>query len=292
MCSQRVAYLLAVSVLAGCNRQSADTRQYTVQGQVLSVASDRQQATIKHEEIKGFMAAMTMPYKMKDPKVLDSIAPGDLVSATLLVVPNNAYITEVKKVGQAPLEPPAPAPSASSGFEELKVGEAVPNVPFVDQEGRKVTFNSFKGWTVLLTFTYTRCPMVTFCPMMDRNFAAIQQTVLKDPDLAKRVHLVTVTFDPATDTPPVLKKHAETLKADLRGWTFLTGDRDEIDRFGARFGLSVARSLTDPRDIQHTLRTALIDSNGQLVKVYIGNEWKPEQALADLQKATGAGGAN
>ena len=60
-----------------------------------------------------------------------------------------------------------------------------------------------------------------------------------DPAL-KHVHLVSVSFDPITDTPPVLKKHAKELGADLTRWTFLTGDRDEIDQFASRFGVSVA----------------------------------------------------
>ena len=134
-----------------------------------------------------------------------------------------------------------------------------------------------------LTFMYTKCPMPTYCPMMDRNFAAIQKKLKGDPALARRVHLVTVSFDPLTDTPPVLKKHAKEVDADLRTWTFLTGDRDDIDRFAARFGVSVARALNDQRDITHNLRTAVVDAEGRLVKVYLGNEWTPDQLLADLR---------
>ena len=56
---------IALSLLVGACA-GADQREYTLQGQVLSVAADRQEATIKHEEIKGFMPAMTMPYKVRD----------------------------------------------------------------------------------------------------------------------------------------------------------------------------------------------------------------------------------
>jgi protein SCO1/2 len=94
---------------------------------------------------------------------------------------------------------------------------------------------------------------------------------------------VTVSFDPVTDTPPVLKAHARRLEADLKRWTFLTGDRDEIDQFAARFGVSVTRALNDPRDITHNLRTGIVDANGRLVKVYTGNEWSPDQVLEDLK---------
>jgi len=232
------------------------------------------------------MPAMTMPYKVSDKKLLDGVNPGDLINATLVVKTNDAFLTTLTRVGTAPLEkPPAESPAASSGFELLKPGEAVPDTSFVDQDGRKRTFASFKGSTVVLTFIYTKCPMPTFCPLMDRHFATIQQKLKSEPPAAQRVHLVTVSFDPITDTPPVLKKHARELKADLRTWTFLTGDRDDIDQFASRFGVSVVRAMNDPRDITHNLRTAIIDPDGKLVKVYTGNEWTPDDVLADLRLA-------
>jgi protein SCO1/2 len=187
---------------------------------------------------------------------------------------------------KAPAE--AAAPSASSGFELLKPGEPVPDASFVDQNGRKRAFSSFKGFPVLMTFIYTKCPMPTFCPLMDQHFATIQKKLKDDPALKGRVRLVSVSFDPIVDTPPVLKVHAEKPGADLKTWTFLTGDRDDIDRFAARFGVSVARSQTDQRDITHNLRTALVGADGKLIKVYIGNEWTPDQALADVKPVVGA----
>src|SRR5262245_6730495 len=110
---------VALSLLASaCNRSS--DREYTLQGQILSMASDHKQANIKHEEIKGLMSAMTMPYKVRDESEFANLAPGDLISATLVIVSNDAYLKDVRKVGSALLEqPPADAsmPTASSGFE-------------------------------------------------------------------------------------------------------------------------------------------------------------------------------
>jgi protein SCO1 len=276
--------LLAALVAAGCAKKP-DQREYPLQGQVRAVADNHQQATIAHEEIKGFMPGMTMPYNVHDAKQLERIKPGDLIKARLVVLVNDAYLTDVTKVGEAPLPkepPPAANPSASSGFELLKPGDAVPDTTFVDQDGRKRRFKAFKGTPVLVTFIYTKCPMPTFCPLMDQHFATVQKKLKDDPGLKGRVHLVSVSFDPITDTPPVLKAHAAKLNADLKTWTFLTGDRDEIDMFASRFGVSVARSQADQRDITHNLRTAIVDGDGKLVKVYIGNEWTPDQALADL----------
>ena len=283
-----IALSLIVAMAAAACGSSKAQRSYTLQGQILSIAPDHLSASIKHEEIKDFMGAMTMTYKVRDPKLFEGIVAGDLINATLVVESTDgavadAYLSTVKKVGQAPLEKPA----AASGFELLTPGEAVPDAPFVDQDGAKRRFSSFKGAPVALTFIYTKCPIPDFCPLMDRNFAAVQTQIKADPALS-RAHLVSVSFDPVNDTPAVLKQHAAELKADPARWTFLTGDRDAIDQFSARFGVGVDRALDDPANITHRLRTAIVDAEGKLVKVYAGNEWKPSQLVADLKTVADA----
>jgi len=279
-----IVFSLCLAVAAAACSKPASERSFTLQGQVLSIDAPHRILVIKHEDIKGFMPAMTMPYEAKEARLLEGLAPGDLITATLVVFANGAHLTTIKKVGSAPLEqPPAASPPASAGFELLKPGEPVPDGSFLDQGGKKRRFSDFKGSPVVMTFIYTKCPIATFCPLMDRHFASLQKTLKPDPVLT-HVRLVTVSFDPATDTPAVLAAHARSLNADLSRWTFLTGDRDDVDQFASRFGVSIARSQTDPRDITHNLRTAIIDADGKLVKAYTGNEWSPDQVLADLRK--------
>jgi protein SCO1 len=283
------AFSLGLALLASACTGTSDRHEYTLQGQIISIAPDHMDATIKHEDIKGFMSAMTMPYKVREAKEYETLVPGDLINATLVVVSNDAYLRDVKKVGNAPLEKPAAEaamPPASSGFELLKLGQPVPSGKFVNQDGKPTTLDAFRGSAVLVTFTYTNCPMPTFCPLMDRNFVTIQNK-LKAEKNELNVRLLTVSFDPATDTPAVLKKHAEKLGADPKMWSFLTGDRDDIDQWASRFGVSVSRAMNDPRDITHNLRTAIIDRQGNLVQIYTGNEWSPDQALADIRVMVG-----
>jgi protein SCO1/2 len=278
------ALALALTLAAAACGKKSNDRAFALQGQVISLATPRKQLTVKHDEIKGLMPAMTMPYTVRDEKLLSGLAPGDLITATLIIESNDAYLTAIRKTGQAPLEAPAPdtpAP-APTRSQLLEPGDTVPDAALIDQDGRKRAFSSFRGTPVVVTFIYTRCPMATFCPLMDRHFAAMQKSLKQDPALA-RVHLVTVSFDPDYDTPPVLRKHARTLNADLTRWTFLTGEREEVDRFAERFGVSIARARNDPRDITHNLRTAIIGADGTLTKVYTGNEWTPDQVLADLK---------
>ena len=106
---QRGRFLAIVSsaLLIGCGPRSTE-RTYPVQGQVIGLTPDRQEATVKHGEIKGLMPAMTMPYKIREKAELDAVKPGDLIDATLVIVENDAYLRNVKRVGEAPLEQPPP----------------------------------------------------------------------------------------------------------------------------------------------------------------------------------------
>src|SRR5262245_56348471 len=84
-----------------CGSRQPDSREYQLQGQILSVTADHMEANIKHEDIPGFMSAMTMPYKVKDAKQYEGLVAGDLINAKLIMLSNEAYLTDVKKVGNA-----------------------------------------------------------------------------------------------------------------------------------------------------------------------------------------------
>lgn len=275
-----LAGLAVATIAAGCGGSStAPDKTYQLQGQVLSVAPERKETVVKHEDIPGFMAAMTMPYYVRDVQEIAGLQPGDLITSTLVLEDGGAaYLRDVKKVGDAPLERSGGGPGGGSGL--LQEGDAAPDAAFVDQNGRPREFASFRGQTVVLTFIYTKCPLPTFCPLMDRHFAAVQPKLAASETL-RNVQLVTVSFDPATDTPAVLKQHASRLAADPARWTFLTGDRDAVEAFATRFGVSVMREA-NAADITHNLRTAIINAQGTVVKIYTGNDWTPDQLLGDL----------
>jgi protein SCO1/2 len=247
------------------------------------VRPERSEVIIKHGDIKGFMPGMTMPFTVKDAALLAGKQPGDLVKATLVVGEVEAHLSTLTKTGHVtPDSPPPPPPP-----DIRQPGDPIADAQLIDQDGKPVAFSSFRGHRVAMTFIYTRCPLPEFCPLMDKHFADIQKTIASTPALAD-VRLVTVTIDPAFDTPKVLNAHAKRQGADLSRWTFLTGDRDEVDQFAMRFGVSIARAMNDPRDITHNLRTVIIDADGKLAKTYTGNSWSPEQILTDLRSVVRA----
>lgn len=270
--------ILSLTLLSACSRG----REYELRGQVLAIHPDRQEITIKHEDIRGFMPGMTMPFKVRDERLLEGRTPGDLVTATLVVEDTDAFLSSIERTGHAALtEPPPSAPLSAI----VGPGEEVPDVQVTDQSGATRRISDWRGRVVAVTFIYTRCPLPNFCPLMDRHFATVQAALQQDPALRDRAHLVSVSFDPRFDTPEVLAAHARKAGANPEMWSFVTGEQDAIDRFGGAFGVSIIREDADLTEIVHNLRTAVIDREGRLVKVFTGNEWTPEELLDTMRRA-------
>jgi protein SCO1/2 len=278
--SRYLTPLLLICLAVSCTR----AREFPLKGQVLAVNVDTSELAVKHEDIPGLMPAMTMTFKVADRRVLFERVPGDLIEATLVLTQRESRLRDVRKVGFSTLAPPAVSAAATSGFELLKPGDALPDESFVDEHGRARRLSDWRGRVVAITFIYTRCPIPTFCPLMDRHFASIQATIRSDRSLEGRVHLLSVTFDPAYDTPEVLEAHARKVGAHPATWSFLTGGRDEIDRFAARLGVSVVRE-ENPADITHNLRTAVVDAEGRIERVFTGNDWTPAQVVSTIRDA-------
>lgn len=275
-----ILFFLAWAI--ACSRPPGP-KQYELHGQILGVQPERNEVLIKHQDIEGFMPGMTMPFKVRDAALLAGKKPGDLVTATLVVEEVNAYLSSITTTGHAALETP---PTVSDAPDILAEGEQVGDALLVDQNGTRRPFSGFRGHRVALTFVYTRCPLVEFCPMLERHFRIVQQMVKSEPSLAD-VRLIAVTLDPEYDTPAVLKAHAAMRGVDPAVWSFATGEPKAIAQFASQFGLYVERNPDNAIDITHNLVTVIVDGEGRLAKRHTGNDWTPTQLVGDL-KATPA----
>jgi protein SCO1/2 len=280
----RRAICAAAATLLVCALSCARSRSYEMNGQILAVDAERREITIKHEDIRGFMPAMTMTFKVRDGKMLAGRSAGELVRATLVVTDTEAYLQSINATGRAPLTEAPPAPLR---VDPMDPGDEVPDVSLVDEQGKTRRLSEWRGRAVAVTFIYTRCPLPDFCPLMDRQFADVQRQVKDDPQLHGRVQLLSISFDPSYDTPPVLLAHAKALKADPSMWTFLTGSSADIEAFAGRFGVAVMRDQGAPTEVVHNLRTGVIDGHGRLVKILNGIQWQPSELVAELRNAVG-----
>ena len=267
-----------------CRAQAPAARTYELKGQILVIDQARQELTVNHADIPGFMPAMTMPYKVRDANLLKGRTPGELIAATLVVEGSDAYLQAIRHEGVAALAEERPAVRA---MDLLDVGEPVRDGELVDQSGARRSLGDWRGQVLAVTFVYTRCPLPNFCPLIDRHFAEVQEQVRSSSDLQGRVHLVSVTLDPEFDTPTVLLRHAGQLKADPAVWSLLTGSRAQVETFASQFGVSVTRENAQSTEVIHNLRTAVIDGNGRLVAILSGGEWQPSALIAEIRNARG-----
>jgi protein SCO1/2 len=280
-----LALLLAAALVAGCARETA--RQYPLKGQIIGLGQNagtgRTEVTVKHEDIPGFMPAMTMAYSVKDGTRTDGFVAGDLITATLTVDGSAVFLQDLRKTGHGPLPPQAKSVRI---MDVMDPGDAVPDDALTDQTGATRRLSDWRGRALAVTFVYTRCPVADFCPLMDRHFADLQRAIRADPVLRERAHLASVSFDPRHDTPAVVAAHAKERGADAALWSYLTGEAPAIDHLTSRFGVSTIDEHDAPETITHNLRTAIIDPKGRLVKIYSGNEWTVADLLNDLREQT------
>ena len=277
--SRALVCAVVASLLAACESASPSARQYELRGQILAIRPATREIVIKHGDIQGFMPGMTMPFKVKDASLLEGKTAGDLVTAQLMVAPNEAWLSAIEKTGSAPLaEVVAPSPVVP-----LQPGDAAPAAVLTDENGKLISIPQLRGRAVVVSFIYTRCPLPQFCPMIDRRFAEVQRSLVAEPALAGRTRLLSVSFDPDHDQPPVLKAHAAKLGADPAIWTFATAERATVDALAAAFGVSVMREAD--RTITHNLRTAVIGPDGRIVSVYSSTDWTAAQIVDDVRRA-------
>ena len=263
--------------LIGCHGGGkAKQQRYELKGTVVSVDRASQRAMITHEDIPGFMGAMTMPFILKDPWVFDVLAQGDRVSAVLVVNPGNSWLEGISITKAATQEAGTPRTQGP----EPQAGDVVLDFSLVNQDGKLVRLSHYRHRAVLLTFIYTRCPLPDYCPLMSYKFDEITKALRKEPPLYAKTHLISISIDPDHDTAKVLRQYGKDYSDDFGHWEFASGTRPQVREIAGFFGLNY---FQDSGQIVHSLCTALVGPDGRLLKLYRGNEWKPEAVLSDLR---------
>ena len=196
---------------------SPDVQFYLVRGVVKKIEAGEKSITIQHESIPKYMAAMTMPFKVKDAKELEGLQVGDTVWFRLWVAPDESWVDKLKKEQNAQTnQPQASAPPEREAFrvardvEPLNVGDPMPDYHFTNELGRAVSLSEFRGQALAFTFIFTRCPLPDFCPRMSRNFQEVYQKLTARADAPTNWHLLSISFDPHFDTPAVLRGYGDT----------------------------------------------------------------------------------
>lgn len=156
----------------------------------------------------------------------------------------------------------------------------MPAFELVDQTGAVVKSESLRGRVLVVSFVFTTCAEA--CPLITAQLARTQSRV-RTEKLDERVRFLSITLDPATDRPEVLRRYAAAYGLDLASWHLLTGTADDVGRVVRAFGLqAIARER-----VVHGSLVVLVDANGRIAERRTDLELDPERLLGSLRKLLG-----
>lgn len=135
----------------------------------------------------------------------------------------------------APATPPEATGAKDAADSSAFSSSRIPDVEVYDQNGKRLHFYSdlIKGKTVAINFIFTTC--TTICPPLTATFRRVQQELQA---ASLNVQLISISVDPSTDTPERMRDFAAKFKAGP-GWTFVTGEKSEIESLLQALGASV-----------------------------------------------------
>jgi cytochrome oxidase Cu insertion factor (SCO1/SenC/PrrC family) len=150
----------------------------------------------------------------------------------------------------------------------------------VDQNGKPFTNKDVLGKVWIADFVFTQCAGP--CPMMTMQMAELQKELAGAP-----IQLVSISVDPAHDTPAVLKKYAATMNADEKNWTFATGEPKEI--FALAAGMKIAATPADAENsIIHSEKFVLVDDKGWIRGYYFFKDpGKRKELIEEARRLAG-----
>jgi protein SCO1/2 len=235
------------------------------------------QAVIAHDEIPGLMSAMTMSFDVPDSALLAKLSPGQHIDFELEVTERSYRIVGARTAGAR--AGAARSPSLASALVE---SDPAPGFVLTDQAGRTVTLAGLRGQVLVVDFIFTRCTGP--CPIMTARNVELQRSLAAE--LRERVRFVSISLDPAHDTPEVLEAYANARGVDLSTWSFLTGAEADVADVVRRWGVGTLRAADG--NIDHALATFLVDGRGRIAKRWLGVEQPASQMRDEIARLANA----
>lgn len=253
----------------------AAVQRHDLTGRVLAVDAERRVIRVHHEAIPGLMPEMTMDFAAPGTD-LRAFQAGQRVKARLYEAAKGEFALEGLRVAEPEqeslLEEAAFLLQSDTSAREphvfREIGEDAPYFKLYNQNGEVVSLASYRGQRVVLNFIFTRCPVPTMCAAATTRMMEMQQQARQRG--LRDIQFLSISLDPAYDTPAVLKAYAAARGIDTTNFSFLTGPDLAVRSLLAQAGVFVVPSASL---WNHTISTLVIDRGGRIADRYEGANW-------------------
>ena len=181
---------------------------------------------------------------------------------------------------QYPFLSQAAEPSRSEQQESLSksedtVGKKIGEYRLIDQDGREVNTSEFIGRPFVVSFIYTSCTYI--CGMITQSLSdAVKE---KQGRFGKDFNILTVSFDPESDTPAGLREFGSGFTKDFTHWRFATGSKETIDKMTRDFGFFYKK---EGSHFEHMNMVSVVGAKGSIITHVYGTEFKPKEVLTPI----------
>ena len=260
--------ILILIFLCSCGNNE---KVYPAVGVIHEVIEDKREMIIHHDEIPGFMMAMTMTLKVDESVKMGNWERGDSINFDIVIAGNNGFVRSFESLGKVEI------PEQEDDFWEdedspTKLGEILPDATFLDLDSNVVSLSKNNGNCRFISFVFSRCPMPNMCPAVVVKNQYLSKAFQDIPE----IEFLLVSFDYLYDTPSILKLNYGSLISSNPNLKAYSSYGHINDIFTLSGQSQVSFWGIEENDIGHSLRSVLIDPERRLMKAFDGLDWRPE----------------
>ena len=273
---KKINFLIIIFLILGCNVK----KTYPVIGIILEIKKETNELLIKHDEIKDFMMAMTMPFNVLKDEDLTKFNIGDSVHFNLTIDGDNSYAHNFNIIENLNIESVLEDDFwEKDPYDPLDMGDYISDGTFLSLDSVEISLSDFDEKYLFISYVFSRCPMPNMCPAV----------IVKNQYLAEKlsnlnIEFILISFDHIYDTPSRLKKLYYNIQSKYDNLSFISSynSLDDLNLISRETGMSFWG--INENDIGHTMRSVLISPDGKLLSAYDGLDWDVKNVEKNIKE--------
>ena len=273
---KKINILIIIFLILGCNVK----KTYSVIGIILEIKEETNELLIKHDEIKDFMMAMTMPFNVLKDEDLTKFNIGDSVHFNLTIDGDNSYAHNFNIIENLNIESVLEDDFwEKDPYDPLEMGDYISDGTFLSLDSVEISLSDFDEKYLFISYVFSRCPMPNMCPAV----------IVKNQYLAEKlsnlnIEFILISFDHIYDTPSRLKKLYYNIQSKYDNLSFISSynSLDDLNLISRETGMSFWG--INENDIGHTMRSVLISPDGKLLSAYDGLDWDVKNVEKNIKE--------